>query len=98
MNYQSPLNIAVTVVLALTLSACHKDEGDHGHSHDSAAPAAAAVVATAPTAEPVANAVPSSNAGIRSDEVRVTLKPNQGTEVKMVMNKGQKVDYLSSPV
>ncbi len=87
MKYQSRLTIAVPVMLALILAGCSK-EGDHGHSHDSAASAGAAVIASVATAAPATSAAPS-----RRDEVRVTLQPNQGTEVKMAMKKGEKVDY-----
>jgi hypothetical protein len=96
MNQKSYITVAATLLLAGTLMACQK-EGDHGHSHDSTMPAPSASVATTPAA-PVAPAVSASEtanntAGLRSEEVRLTLKPNQGTEVKMVMGKGQKVDY-----
>lgn len=46
---------------------------------------AAPLAASASTAKPAA--------GMRSDEMTVTLKPGQGSEVKMAMNKGAKVTY-----
>ncbi|QYG02796.1 transmembrane anchor protein [Massilia sp. NP310] len=92
MKYQSHLTFAVPVMLALTLAGCMK-EGGHGHSHDGAAPANAAVVATVANAAPATSTTPASDSGIRSDEVRVTLQPNQGTEIKMAMKKGEKIDY-----
>ncbi|AYM76526.1 hypothetical protein D9M09_12505 [Janthinobacterium agaricidamnosum] len=41
----------------------------------------------------MAIAAPNVNTGIRSDEVKVTLASNQGTEVKMLMAKGARVEY-----
>jgi hypothetical protein len=44
--------------------------------------------ALAPAAAPATAA-----AALRSDEMRVTLAPNQGTEIKVELAKGKKVDY-----
>lgn len=77
------LKIAVAMFSLSAIAACQSEE-QHGHSHDGApavAPAQAAAV------------VPNINAGVRSDEMKITLAPNQGTEVKMVMAKGARVDY-----
>jgi hypothetical protein len=79
------MNKTLAVVLAMiSVSACGQD--GHGHSHD-AAPAAA----TKATATITQSASPAAQ--VRSDETRVTLKPNQGLEVKLVMSRGAKVDY-----
>lgn len=93
MKLQSHFNIAGAVLLASALAACEK--GGHGHSHDdtAAAPATAQVAAAAPTASAPVNESAANKPGVRSDEIRITLAPNQGTEVKMAMAKGQKVDY-----
>jgi hypothetical protein len=76
---------------AFSLSACGQD--NHGHSHDDAPATVAPVTAVIKQSAPA----PSANAGaasqVRNDETRVTLKPNQGLEVKLVMAKGAKVDY-----
>ncbi|OWY36468.1 transmembrane anchor protein [Herbaspirillum huttiense] len=55
-------------------------------------PVPAVVQAPAPVETPVASTAKSA-AGMRSDEMTVTLKPGQGSEVKMAMNKGAKVTY-----
>jgi hypothetical protein len=55
-------------------------------------PVPAVVQAPAPVETPVASTAKPA-AGVRSDEMTVTLKPGQGSEVKMAMNKGAKVTY-----
>ncbi|MEX5745949.1 hypothetical protein [Massilia sp. X63] len=91
MKHHPRFTIAAILIFAGALSACEKD-GSHGHSHDdgAAAPAAPAAVAAPAPAE---GEGATNEASARSDEMRVNLAPNQGTEVKLVMNKGQKVDY-----
>ncbi len=51
-------------------------------------PAATAEVAAAEPAAPVA--------GVRTEEVRLTLAPNEGTEVKATMRAGEQFDYAWS--
>lgn len=92
MNKQTTFTIGAMLVLGFTLTACQAEE-EHGHSHDGQAPATVAISTPTKAAGAQPEAKPANDAGIRSDEVRVVLKPNQGTEVKMVMSKGQKVDY-----
>lgn len=100
MKHHPRFTIAAMLILASALSACQED-GSHGHSHDEAAaapaavaaPAPAAAAAPAPTAAAAASEGTAGSAAVRNDEMRVTLAPNQGTEVKLAMNKGQKVDY-----
>ncbi len=55
-------------------------------------PAAQKVAATANEPVPEANPIETS-ADIRSDEMKVTLAPDEGTEIKVTMPKGKKVDY-----
>jgi hypothetical protein len=84
MNTFTPIKNTLAIALALiSVSACGQD--GHGHSHDAAtaAPRATATIKQSNTAA----------AQVRSDETRVTLKPNQGLEVKLVMKQGEKVDY-----
>jgi hypothetical protein len=56
---------------------------------DQAAAARKPTAAAAPAATEATPAV----AGVRSDEMQVTLKPGEGTEVKMAMLKGATVHY-----
>ncbi|MHB1183568.1 MAG: transmembrane anchor protein [Desulfobulbia bacterium] len=51
-------------------------------------PVTKAVIAAVPEPLP---AEPATN--VRTDEMRVTLAPNEGTEIKVVMAKGKKVEY-----
>ena len=55
----------------------------------------ASVVAVAPGVAPAfANAPPAaSTAGVRKDQVSVTLKPGEGAEMKLVMDQGALVRY-----
>jgi len=53
-------------------------------------PAAAPVPSMQATASPAAAVAPAST---RSDEMSVTLKPGEATEVKLAMTKGAKVSY-----
>ncbi|PJJ06774.1 MULTISPECIES: hypothetical protein [Janthinobacterium] len=80
--------LAVAALSLSVLSACQGEE-KHGHDHD--APTSAKTAVAAPTS--MAIAAPNVNTGIRSDEVKVTLASNQGTEVKMLMAKGARVEY-----
>jgi len=56
-----------------------------------------AVVASAPAAAPAAPATtagtPASPSGHRSDETVITLAPDQGAEIKLVMEEGARVDF-----
>lgn len=98
MKHYPRFTIAALLIVAGALSACQKD-GSQGHSHDDGAAASAgiaapaAVAASAPAAMPAAGEGATTDASARSDEMRINLAPNQGTEVKLAMNKGQKVDY-----
>jgi hypothetical protein len=53
-------------------------------------PVVASVVESVPV-EPIAVVVP--KVVIASDEMKVTLDPNEGTEIKLKMNKGQRANY-----
>lgn len=53
------------------------------------APAQPSATEASPPAEPAANAAPTG----RSDEMALTLAPNEGAEIKVVMQKGEKVTY-----
>ena len=46
-----------------------------------------------PTTSPVSSAEPASPAGAKTDETTVTLRPGEGTEVKVEMAKGARVRY-----
>ena len=50
-----------------------------------------AEAAPVPVAAP--SATPTPSAAIRTDEMRVTLAPNEGTEIKVTLAKGKKVEY-----
>lgn len=54
-----------------------------------APPAPAPAPATASTPAPVAD-------GVKTDEIALTLQPNEGTEVKAVMKTGEEFDYTWS--
>ena len=56
-----------------------------------AVPVAAPVIEDSAPAEPVAVVVP--KVVMASDEMKVTLAPNEGTEIKLKMNKGQRANY-----
>lgn len=47
----------------------------------------------APVVETMTEAAPVETADIRSDEIKVTLAPDEGTEIKVTMEKGKKVNY-----
>ncbi|MBU2537118.1 MAG: transmembrane anchor protein [Proteobacteria bacterium] len=64
-----------------------KDEQAAGGSV-SEQPVTKAVVVAVPEPLPAEPA-----ADVRTDEMRVTLAPNEGTEIKVVMAKGKKVEY-----
>lgn len=86
-KYILTTKLAATLFAAFALAAC-QDGASHGHSHDEpAASVAAASAAVSPQAPAGADAP------ARNDEMRVTLKPNQGTEVKLTMAKGAQVAY-----
>ncbi|WP_269532867.1 transmembrane anchor protein [Chitinimonas sp. BJYL2] len=53
---------------------------------------APAVPAPAP-AGPVTAEVATPDAGTRQDQMTVTLKPNEATEIKLAMNKGDRIDF-----
>lgn len=81
-----------TAIFTLSAITACQSEAEHGHSHDEAsAPAQPVVVATAAT--PASASAPEMNTRIRSDEMKITLAPNQGTEVKMLMTKAMRVNY-----
>ena len=62
-------------------------------AHKTTEPAVAdAVVSPAPTAEPDLVA-PAPVEAVPSDEMQVTLEPDEGTEIKLKMKKGAKVDF-----
>lgn len=54
---------------------------------------APAIEAAASTSAENASALPAAAVG-REDETRVTLKPGEGAEVKLVLKKGQKTDFV----
>lgn len=56
----------------------------------SSAQAATEVVKPQPVAYQDASTTP---AGERNDEIKITLAPNEGTEVKVALKKGEKVNY-----
>ncbi|MBA4788644.1 transmembrane anchor protein [Aquabacter spiritensis] len=41
----------------------------------------------------IGSAMAQTNAGTRTDEMTITLKPGEGSEVKLTMRQGQKVNY-----
>lgn len=47
----------------------------------------------APVAEVVTPAVVTETPAMRTDEMSVTLAPNEGTEIKVSLKKGERVDY-----
>ena len=53
-------------------------------------PPEASVAATSPSA------VPAPVSSVRTDEISVTLRPNEGKEVKLAMQKGARVNYTWS--
>lgn len=54
----------------------------------------AAQAVTAPVVEVIPQTAPiETSAEIRTDEIKVTLAPDEGTEIKVTMPKGKKVDY-----
>ena len=56
-------------------------------------PAAAATAAASPSAPPVSTTSPAVGASVRTDEISVTLRPNEGKEVKLEMRQGARVNY-----
>lgn len=59
------------------------------------APAAQTVIATA-EAKPAAAPTEAAPAAARNDEMSVTLAPNEGTEIKVTLEKGKSVNYTWS--
>ena len=57
------------------------------------AQAAAPADGEQPAVRSIAAPVPAAGTALRSDEMRVTLAPNEGTEIKVELAKGKKVDY-----
>ncbi len=67
------------------------------------AASAASAASAAPAAQPAATSTaaplpsqtpaPTASASVRTDEVSVTLRPNEGKEVKLAMRQGARVNY-----
>lgn len=64
-------------------------EADEDRAADTASGASGKTAVTAPAS----SAGPASPAGAKTDETSVTLKPGEGTEVKVEMAKGARVRY-----
>ncbi|MDX6769051.1 MAG: transmembrane anchor protein [Elusimicrobiota bacterium] len=78
------------IKVSLAREAAAQQTADPAAGDQTAArPIEAAVPAVAPETKPAAAA-----AGNRADEMQVTLAPNEGTEIKVELAKGRKVDYI----
>jgi hypothetical protein len=85
---KSMYKIAIAALSVFVLSAC-QSEDDHGHSHD----VQSLVKSAIPVANTAAVSATEPKQGVRQDEMKVTLTPNQSTEVKLIMVKGARVEY-----
>ncbi len=62
-------------------------------SATSATPVAQPAARSAVTPSPSQTPAPTASASVRTDEVSVTLRPNEGKEVKLAMRQGARVNY-----
>ena len=62
----------------------------------SAAPAVRPAATSAAAPSPSQTPAPTASASVRTDEVSVTLRPNEGKEVKLAMRQGARVNYTWS--